>query len=334
MKKARAWADASLLIVTLIWGSAFVLVKDIVRTVPPIVLVATRFLAATVLLGAVMAPRLRFINRRLLAAGSLIGVILFSGFILQTVGIEYTSASKAAFITALSVVMVPLFAALVLKQKPTALSLIGAGLAMLGLALLTLHPGPGAGAGGHAVGGLLVNAGDIIIFMGAIAFALHIVFVGRYAPSLDVPLLVLIQMATVAIISWAEIAIEAVVAAIMWDSVQGLMRGFDRGLNLPDLPCRLAGWWAMDFRSVTPRTWVAILFLGVFGTALAFFIQNAAQRFTTPTRVAIIFSTEPVFTAIFARVFFGEALGMRGVLGSILILAGTIVAELPARGDG
>ncbi|HHV62335.1 MAG TPA: DMT family transporter [Firmicutes bacterium] len=312
MKKARAWADASLLIVTLIWGSAFVLVKDVVQTVPPIVLVATRFLAATVLFGIVMARRLRFINRRLLAAGSLIGVILFSGFILQTVGIEYTSASKAAFITALSVVMVPLFAALILKRKPTTLSLIGVGLATLGLALLTLHPGPEAGD--HAIAGIPVNVGDIITFMGAIAFALHIVFVGKYAPFLDVPLLVFIQMATVTAISWGEIGIGAVMEGV----IAGL-RG-NPGMLGPS-----------GISQLTFETWAAVLFLGVFGTALAFFIQNAAQRFTTPTRVAIIFSTEPVFAAIFARVFLGETLGMRGVLGSILILAGTIVAEMPAR---
>jgi drug/metabolite transporter (DMT)-like permease len=78
---------------------------------------------------------------------------------------------------------------------------------------------------------------------------------------------------------------------------------------------------------VPPWLWAGIAFLGVAATALAFAVQSKAQRFTTPTHVALIFAMEPVFSAIFAWLFTGEVLTGRSLVGCVLILSGMVVAE-------
>ncbi|HHY46106.1 MAG TPA: DMT family transporter [Firmicutes bacterium] len=274
--------------VTLIWGSTFPLVKSLVAYFDPMVLIATRFTVAAILMALGMLGRLRRLDRHTLIAGAVLGGFLFSGYVLQTVGLKYTTASKAGFITGLSVVMVPFLSKLILNRPPRRAALIGAALAALGLGSMTMEPGSS----------LVPQVGDMLVLLCALGFALHIVFVGRYAPVMDVPLLVLVQVATTAVIGIAYTAVTGQLGPVFRASELGI------------------------------RSWLSILYLGAFATAGAFFVQNAAQRVTSPTRVAIILATEPIFSAIFAWLWLGESLGRKGVIGALLILVGMLIAEL------
>ena len=121
----------------------------------------------------------------------LLGVALFAGYAFQTAGLHLTTPAKAGFITGLSVVIVPLFAALILRQPPARNAWLGVGLAVVGLGLLTLQAGLG------------VEVGDLLVLCCAVAFAAHILLTGHYAPRYDPLRLTLGSLVTVAVLSGA-----------------------------------------------------------------------------------------------------------------------------------
>jgi drug/metabolite transporter (DMT)-like permease len=186
---ALRW-ELGLVAVTAVWGATFVLVRDAVAQVPPSTFLAIRFLAAAALL-AVLRPRPAVrLGRGLAVAGVVAGLALFAGYGFQTVGLQYTSASNAGFITGLAVVLTPLLAALVLRESPGRWPATGAVLAATGLALLTLDR-------------LEVRRGDALVLGCAFAFAVHILLLGRYAPRHDSYPLAVVQLVTVGMLALA-----------------------------------------------------------------------------------------------------------------------------------
>jgi len=280
-KWRQLWADLLLLLVTLIWGSTFVMVKDAIASYPVFPFLALRFGLATLALLLIGWRRLPSLGWKGVGAGALIGLFLFSGYALQTFGLRYTSASKAGFITGLSVVIVPVLSTLFLRRRPAAGALIGVCLATTGLALLALDHDRS------------IAIGDLLVLGCAFSFALHIVAVSAFAPRTDPLALTIIQVATVTLAS-------------------GIITLFT------DRP-----WPQPSF-----ETWFAASFTGVLATAVAFFVQTAMQRFTTPTHTALIFAGEPVFAALFGVLLAGDVITARGLAGSILILMGTVAGEI------
>ena len=274
-------ADLSLVLVTAIWGSTFVIVKNALDAVGPFVFIAARFwVAAPALLAAVLWRRLP-VSKRLLRQGMMTGVFLTAGFVTQTFGLQTTAAGKAAFITGLSVVLVPVFAAVLLRKPPARSAAVGVVLAAVGMGLMTLD------------GGLTFAPGDLWVLACAVAFAGHILATGQFSPNHAVLPFTLVQLGTVAVLS--------TIAAPFFEG---------GALLLP------------------PRAVPAVLYLGLAATAFVFGAQSWAQRHTTPTHTALIFSLEPVFAALFAMAFAGEALATREWIGGALILLGMLVAEL------
>jgi drug/metabolite transporter (DMT)-like permease len=197
----RAWrADLALVFITLIWGSTFVVVKQALEDCSTLLFLALRFSLATVALGLAFRPLPSKFSRStpFLAGGVAAGVCLFGGYLLQTVGLRYTTPSKSAFITGLSVVIVPLLAALTQRKIPHPRELLGVVAATGGMALLTL---PGQS--------LRIAKGDLLTLGCAVVFAAHILVVGHYAPRLGFQALTLVQIATTAGLAlatfwWAE----------------------------------------------------------------------------------------------------------------------------------
>src|SRR6266540_4231832 len=143
--------------VTAVWGATFVMVRDAVAAIPPFTFIAYRFLAAAALLAAVRPRALARRQPGVLAAGLVSGVALFAGYGFQTVGLQYTTASNAGFITGLAVVLTPLLAAVLLRERPGLGPALGAALAFVGLALLSLQR-------------LEVRRGDALVLGCAVAF--------------------------------------------------------------------------------------------------------------------------------------------------------------------
>jgi drug/metabolite transporter (DMT)-like permease len=278
------------------------MVKDALAFAGPFSFLAVRFaLASLVMLPLVFSPRARargLLTASLWRSGAVLGLLLCAGYGFQTAGLQFTTPARAAFITGLSVVIVPLLTSLVLRRGrlPTGVWL-GVALAALGLALLAFGPT------GQDLRALVAGTGpgDLLVLGCAVAFAAHIVAVGELAPRH--PVLGL---------TWTQLLVAALLAA-------GLAAAGER----PRLDQLVA---------ILP----AAAFTGVFATVLAFAIQLRAQRLTSPTHTALIFSTEPVFGALFAFLLVGELFTAPALLGCGCILAGMLLAQLAdltARGD-
>lgn len=162
----RSKAEILLVVTTFIWGSTFVIVKGALLDASPFPFLAIRFILAGLLMWLVMG-RGR-LDRQALVPSLVLGILLFAGFAFQTWGLTSTTPSKSAFITGVSVILVPLIS-LFHGYRLRAANLSGAGLGLLGLYFLVLPSGLGA-----------VNRGDLLTLFGAISFAVHIVLVGAY----------------------------------------------------------------------------------------------------------------------------------------------------------
>ncbi|MEA3309734.1 MAG: DMT family transporter [Chloroflexota bacterium] len=188
----RRWqADLALVGVTLIWGSTFVVVKGALATVGPLEFVTARFAVAGLVLLAVWWWRRERATSGVWREGALTGSFLALGYLTQTVGLRTTAAGKAAFITGLSVVLVPLGAALWLRELPTWSTALGGALATTGLGLLTLDQG------------LRLATGDLWVLVCAFGFALHILATGHFAPRHAVLPFTVAQLVTVTLLSAA-----------------------------------------------------------------------------------------------------------------------------------
>ena len=286
-EKPPGWlVDLSLVGVCFIWGATFILVKRALADISTLLFLTLRFTAATVVLALIFHKQFRSPNLRMsLRAGVAAGLCLFSGYVLQTFGLKYTSASKTGFLTGLYIPLVPLFSGLIYKKIPQVFELCGVAAAFAGMALMTIQTDLGN-----------INRGDLLVAGCAVVYAFHILLLGRFAGSANLGILIVTQIAT------------------------GMLVG--------------AGtfWWAEPVRvEWTTNVLVALLVTSLFATALAFSVQTWAQRWSSPTRTALIFSMEPVFAWATSYVLAGEVLSRRGTLGAVLILGGILLVELKPK---
>ena len=182
-------ADLFLLFVALSWGATFIIVKTAVEDLPPLPFLAIRFALAFITLIPFLYLQRQHLNKNAILKGLLLGVFLFVGYVTQTIGLQYTSASNAGFITGLNVVIVPILVALYQKNLPHRTIIAGALCATAGLALLSIGPN------------FSINQGDPIVLICAFSFALHIFFVSRFAPEVNPTVLASFQILTVALLS-------------------------------------------------------------------------------------------------------------------------------------
>jgi drug/metabolite transporter (DMT)-like permease len=174
LRTREGFAIAGLVYATLAWGSTFYIVKEVVATVHPLVLVGWRFTLAAALLVPVLAWRQRVKLQqpapgpRAWLPGLGLGAILWVLYATQTLGIVYTTASNSGFITGLFIVFIPPLAWLMFRHRPRAMQLIAIGVAVAGLALLT--------------GGMTeLNQGDALTLLAAITYAWQVLLADRYA---------------------------------------------------------------------------------------------------------------------------------------------------------
>ena len=168
MKNKKHLAQILLLFVTLIWGVTFIMVKDALNDVGPFAFGTLRFTIAGILTLAVVNKTIFTLTKTELIGGLVCGFFLFCGYAFQNFGLTQTSASKSAFITSVSVLMVPIILFLFNIQKVKIKIWIAVVVATIGLYFL-LDP-----RGGR------MNWGDILTFGCALGFAVHIIFQGYY----------------------------------------------------------------------------------------------------------------------------------------------------------
>ena len=157
----------------MIWGATFVLVKQALAGVSTLLFLTLRFAIATLALALIFRKQFRNPGlSRGLRGGVIAGCFLFSGYVLQTFGLKYTSASKTGFITGLYIPLVPLFSSLVYKKIPQMAEIIGVLAAFSGMALMTVQKDL-----------FDIGLGDLLVACCAVAYAFHILVLGRFAGS-------------------------------------------------------------------------------------------------------------------------------------------------------
>ena len=135
--RKQYWADLLLLLVVIIWGSTFPVMKLVLVDLSPFYYILLRFTLAFSVLGALYYKRLQGISTQALKKGLILGCWLFSGYAFQIIGLQYTTASRSGFITGLAVIMVPFLAVVLLKEVLGFFNWLGVLLAVVGLFLLT-----------------------------------------------------------------------------------------------------------------------------------------------------------------------------------------------------
>lgn len=286
----RLKADLALAFCTAIWGATFLVVQDALRDASVLAFIALRFALGGALMALIFRADLRRLKRAEVSAGVLVGLFLFLGYVFQTNGLRFTTPSKAGFINGTGVVLVPVLLALFWRKKINSWVWGGAIATFIGLYLLSVPRG--------TTGWSALNAGDVLVFVAAIIWALHIILVAKYSPRHSIGALSFLQVAT-----------TAVLAAVAMPVFHAL------------------DWETMRMEWTSGLAWR--LFVTAVGcTALGFSVQVWAQRHTTPTHIAILFTLEPVFAALTSYIVLHERLGPRGLTGGGLILAGILIAEL------
>ena len=285
----RFRADILLVLVTLIWGTAFVAQNRGMQYVGPLIFTGARFL-----LGAlVVMPFAVFEWRRLarkgvrleatdLWTGSGLGVLLFLGAVFQQIGIAGTTVSNAGFLTALYVPLVPLLGWIVHRHRPHPSVGLGIVLCLGGTWLLS--------GGGLAA----LTMGDFWVIASTVFWAAHILYVGKVANRKAAPLLV-------ATLQFVVCGLMGILAGAYYEEVS----------------------WTALLEAAVPVAYAGVLSVGV-----AFTLQVVAQRHTPPSDAAILISGEMLVAAIAGAWVLGERLGATQWLGGGLILVAIILVQL------
>jgi len=287
----RRWTtNGLLLLAAAIWGTAFVAQRSGMEHVGPFTFNAVRFA-----LGGMALLPLRAIRRRRwnpnrqprvafgkysLLGGGLAGLVLFAGASLQQTGLVSTTAGKAGFITGLYIIIVPIMG-LLWKRRTGQETWLGVLLALAGLYLLC------------APKTLLISKGDVLVLLGAFAWAGHVHIIGWLSPKFDAIQIACTQFLTCSFLSLIT------ASCVETATIPG-------------------------FRGAA----VSILYAGLLSTGVAYTLQVVAQRSAHPSRAAIILSLEAVFAALGGWLVLREMLSVRELFGCGLMLTGVLLSQI------
>ena len=282
-RRSRLKYELVLVLMSIIWGATFLVTKGTLKLIGPFTYLGLCYTVATLTLIAIFHKRLRSLTRVELFSGCLIGVFLFAGYGFQTVGLQWTTVSKAGFLTGLYVPLVPLFALLFLRQRVPGMAVLGVALSVIGLLLLSLSP----------QFNLVFGKGEVLILCCAVAFALQVILVGKFAPDVDAINLAIIQLGLTAILSFIAIPLN----------------------HEPLAPPPLVAW-------------IPVLLLGIMDMAFTLTAMNWIQQYVSSTRATLIYALEPVWATLFGVLIAGDVLNTAAWIGCGCILAGMVTGRL------
>ena len=279
MTQSRTLPMLALVGVTAVWGFTFVQVQDALALYPLFAFLAVRFAISAVVLAPFAWGQARGMPRSGVIAGVGAGALLAAAYGFQTAGLELTTVSSTGFITGLYVVFTPFIALGLFGTRVPRVVWIGVACAVVGLLLLNGAPGGSA-------------LGNALVLVSALAAALQIAAMERYAPRYDPRALTFLQMTT-CFVGFTGISVA---------------------LGELEVP---RGW----------TVWSALLVTGVFAGALGYLIATWVQARTTAARAALLFTLEAPFAALFGVLLADEVLGWAGWLGCGVLMAGIVVSE-------
>ena len=188
----REWiADAILVLTALIWGTGFVVMKNTLDTVPPGAIIAIRYSIASVLTAIMFRKHLTGLTRGDVQRGAVVGALLSSAYIVQTIGLSMTTAGKNAFLTTVYVLLVPFGCRIVFRQKLDKTNFIAAAMMLAGIGCLSLDGESGG-----------LNLGDLLTLCCGVLFAAHIMAVDCCQERTNTYALIVLQFAFSAVFAF------------------------------------------------------------------------------------------------------------------------------------
>jgi drug/metabolite transporter (DMT)-like permease len=288
--------EIALFSITIFWGVTFPIIKLALNDISPMLFIGIRFsLAAIILLPFLLKPLLNS-NINLIKAGLFLGLLYFIGFATQTIGLQYTTATKSGFITGTFVVFIPILQLILERRAPGKGNIFGILLVIIGLILLSSK--------GITMLDIInelgsnFNIGDLLTLICAFFYALYVVYIDIITKKFDYKPLIILQVLFTGIAGF--------VFAFLFDAagIESVRYDFNKTVIL------------------------VILYTAIFSSILATVIQTKYQKVVTPTKAGIIFSLEPIFAALFAFIIIQEEISSFGIVGCIFIFTGVLVSEL------
>jgi len=333
MNKRALRSDILLLITAAIWGFGFVAQRSGMEHTGPFAFNGIRFILGSVfLLPFIFFRRKRssslsnFSVSNLLLPSFAAGSFLFIAVIFQQLGIIFTTAGNAGFITGLYVVLTPLFG-IFLKRKTGIATWIGCVFTLAGLYFISVAGRPS------------INPGDILIIVSAFFWAAHVLLIdrlmqGKRETSIDPVGLSCGQFAVCGVFSLLGAFIVEPLTVDIVNSIDPslLNEGLFAWLPFTQLVCALkAGTVLFPAQALVP-----ILYGGLCSVGIAYTLQVIAQRDAPPAHATIILCFEGCFAAIGGALLLGEKTGAWTFIGFIFMLAGMIATqwEVIAKGQG
>lgn len=295
-KKKLYTAEIVLICIPLLWGGTFVFIKNALQDFSPNLFVAIRFLLALIIILPFTYKALFNQTKIGYRDATILGLLFFAAYSTQTIGLEYTSVTKSAFITSLFVVLVPIFQTVIKKRAPglgsvVAVIFVFIGIIFLtskGVSLLTIFTEIGSD----------FNFGDFMTLLCAIFYSLQMIHLDMISDKYDVKFLALMQIGITALMS--------LFVAFSFD-----LTGIEKiQINFTD------------------NVIFAFFYTAIFASVLTTFMQTKYQRFVTPTRAGIYFSMEPIYAALIAFILMNEIIPSFGLIGCLLIFIGVIISEV------
>jgi drug/metabolite transporter (DMT)-like permease len=307
----NAVAHLLMLAVVMLWGAMFVLIKVAMDVISPQWFNAIRMMIAFACLALIYRKQFRQLTREAWVFGAAAGGSLAIGYVFQTQGLVYTSATNSAFITALVVVIVPLLASIPGLRPPGANppgwpAWTGALVALLGVGLLTIpahsHWTALFQAGGQE------SFGNLLTLFCAVGFSLYVIALAHASGRANFESLILLQIGFAMVI----LTIGALIMEPLRIDVLAHLAAPGGALRQPFVP-------------------ISLLVTGVLATAVAFGVQTWAQQEIPAANIAVILTLEPVFAWLTAFVVLREKLELRRGMGAMLVLCGIFAAEILPR---
>ncbi len=285
-------ASLALFAAAFIWGTSFVIMKDVSDRLPPALLLAIRFSIACLLFSAISWKRFRRWNKSYLLPGAVMGSLLFAAYLVQTYGLIGTTPGKNAFLTASYCVITPFLFWIVSKRRPDLFHVASTVICLCGILLISVDF--------TSENLFSVALGDVLTLICGFFYAAHIVAIATMSDDKDPLLLTIMQFGVAAVLFWITYAVM-------------------HALGIAPLDLEGA-----DMVSLA----VQLLYLACACTGVAIFLQNFGQKYAHPTGAAVILTFEAVFGAMFSLLFGREeGFGVLRALGFLLVFLAVIISE-------
>jgi len=285
----KAWkAELALLSVTLIWGGTFLFTKIGLDDCTPSTFILIRFLIAISLSLIFFGNKIFPLSRETLIQGVVLGLLFGGGFVLQTYGLKYTSVSKSAFITGMTVPITPFVFKLINRTNINFWSKIGVVVATIGLFIFTKPDFDN------------LNPGDLLTLLSTVFWAFYITFMDKFT-----------NKAVLEKNKTHKLVVLQFLAAILPPLATLILFELDN--------------YSINFST---NLITALAFNGILASFAVTIIHTSVQRYTTPIKAALIFSLEPIVANALAVIIVNEILNFREYVGAAILFSGLLISEI------